>query len=113
MAEGKKKFAEIIEKDRAQQTSTDWRGTFIEYLERVKQDPTIAKLAHARLYKVLMDKGVSDTTEAGDSKAAQFFGDEPIKIYNFFKDEFFGIEPTIAQIARYFHSAALQGEESR
>jgi len=113
MAEVKKKFADIIEKDRAEQTSTDWRGTFIEYLERVKQDPTIAKLAHARLYGVLMDKGVSDTAEAGDSKAARFFGDEPIKIYNFFKDEFFGIEPTIAQIARYFHSAALQGEESR
>ncbi|TDJ62564.1 MAG: serine protein kinase [Proteobacteria bacterium] len=113
MVEVKKKFADIIEKDRAQQTSTDWRGTFIEYLERVKQDPTIAKLAHARLYGVLMDKGVSDTAEAGDSKAAQLFGDEPIKIYNFFKHEFFGIEPTIAQIARYFHSAALQGEESR
>ncbi len=113
MAEVQRKFAEIIEKDRAEQTGTDWRGTFIEYLEKVKQDPTIAKLAHARLYEVLMDKGVSDTAEAGDSKAARFFGDEAIKIYNFFKDEFFGIEPTIAQIARYFHSAALQGEESR
>ncbi len=113
MAEVQRKFTEIIEKDRAEQTSTDWHGTFIEYLERVERDPTIAKLAHARLYGVLMDKGVSDTAEAGDSKTAQFFGDEPVKIYNFFKDEFFGIEPTIAQIARYFHSAALQGEESR
>ncbi|MFQ5759933.1 MAG: serine protein kinase, partial [Acidiferrobacterales bacterium] len=100
-------------KDRAEQANTDWRGTFIEYLEKVKQDPAIAKLSHARLCTVLMDKGVSDTTEAGDPKAARFFGDEPVKIYNFFKDEFFGIEPTIAQIVRYFHSASLQGEESR
>ncbi|MEE8624216.1 MAG: hypothetical protein V3T19_02635, partial [Acidiferrobacterales bacterium] len=67
MAEVQRKFTEIIEKDRAEQTSTDWHGTFIEYLERVERDPTIAKLAHARLYGVLMDKGVSDTAEAGDS----------------------------------------------
>lgn len=113
MAEVHTKFAEIIEKDRAEQASTDWRGTLIEYLEKVKQDPTIARLAHARLYSVLMNKGASDTTEAGDPKAARFFGDEPVKVYNFFRDEFFGIEPTIAQIVRYFHSAALQGEESR
>ncbi|NIP52787.1 MAG: serine protein kinase, partial [Phycisphaerae bacterium] len=98
MAEVQRKFTEIIEKDRAEQASTDWRGTFIEYLEKVKQDPSIAKLAHARLYSVLMDKGVSDTAEAGDPKAARFFGDEPVKVYNFFKTEFFGIEPTIAQI---------------
>ncbi len=29
------------------------------------------------------------------------------------RDEFFGIEKTIAQIVRYFHSASLKGEESR
>ena len=36
-----------------------------------------------------------------------------MKVYNFFADEFFGIERTIAQIVRYFHSASLKGEESR
>src|SRR5260370_18664677 len=38
---------------------------------------------------------------------------EPLKVFNFFADEFFGIERTIAQIVRYFHSASLKGEESR
>ena len=32
---------------------------------------------------------------------------------DFFHDEFFGIEKTISQIVRYFHSASLKGEESR
>ena len=36
-----------------------------------------------------------------------------VKVYGFFADEFFGIEKVVAQIARYFHSAALKGEESR
>ena len=34
-------------------------------------------------------------------------------MFNFFAEEFFGIERTIAQIVRYFHSASLKGEESR
>ncbi len=34
-------------------------------------------------------------------------------MYDFFADEFFGIEKTIAQLVRYFHSASLKGEESR
>jgi serine protein kinase len=35
------------------------------------------------------------------------------KVYDFFADEFFGIEKTISQIVRYFHAASLKGEESR
>jgi serine protein kinase len=34
-------------------------------------------------------------------------------VFDFFSEEFFGIERTIAQIVRYFHSASLKGEESR
>ncbi|MFQ6021704.1 MAG: serine protein kinase [Acidiferrobacterales bacterium] len=113
MAEDKRTFAELIEKDRAERGSEEWRGTFIDYLEQVKEDPRVTKLAHARLYDVVIRDGVSDTSESGDPKVARFFGDEPVKVYDFFKHEFFGIEPAIAQIVRYFHSAALHGEESR
>jgi serine protein kinase len=113
MVEVKRTFAELIEKDRAEQGSSEWRGTFFDYLDKVKQDPSITKLAHARMYGVVMQKGVVDITESGDPKLTRLFNDEPLKVYNFFKDEFFGIERSIAQIARYLHSAALHGEESR
>ena len=33
-----------------------------------------------------------------------------MKVYHFFADEFFGIERTIAQLVRYFHSASLKGD---
>ena len=47
------------------------------------------------------------------SRVKRLYKDEALKVYNFFKDEFFGIERTISQIVRYFHSASLKGEESR
>src|SRR5207245_7665460 len=43
----------------------------------------------------------------------RFSTNETCKVSNFFRAEFFGIEKTIAQIVRYFHSASLKGEESR
>ncbi|MEE8266790.1 MAG: hypothetical protein V3R62_10640 [Acidiferrobacterales bacterium] len=113
MAEEKRTFAELIEKDRAQHESNEWRGTFLDYLEKVKADASVAKLAHTRLYEVVMKDGVTDVGQFGEPKLARLFSDEPVKIYDFFKDEFFGIEHAIAQIARYLHSAALHGEESR
>ncbi|MFO1072211.1 MAG: hypothetical protein U1E17_05910 [Geminicoccaceae bacterium] len=44
-------------------------------------------------------------------RAKRVFGDESAKVYNFFKDEF-GMERTLEKIVRYFHSAAMGGEEA-
>lgn len=106
-------FSDLIEKDRANRQTLEWRGTFLEYLDKVKADPSLAKLAHARVYDAILAKGVREVTESDDPKLKRLFGDEPIKIYPFFNEEFFGIERTVAQLVRYFHSASLHGEESR
>ncbi len=79
----------------------------------MKEDPHTPKLAHARMHEMVTRHGMTDVRETGDSRLQRLYGDEPVRVYNFFKDEFFGIERTISQIVRYFHSAALQGEESR
>src|SRR5579885_2987751 len=106
-------FEQIIKEDRAARESKHWRGTFLQYLEIVRADPTIPKLAHARMYDMIMQAGCHDILESDDPRVKRLFKDEPLKVYNFFKDEFFGIEKTINQIVRYFHSASLKGEESR
>jgi len=106
-------FEKIIREDRANRESKAWRGTLLDYLEKVKEDPTITKLAHARMYDMITSSGMSNITESDDPRVKRLYKDEPLKVYNFFKDEFFGIERTVAQIARYFHSASLKGEESR
>ena len=106
-------FEKIIREDRANRESKAWRGTLLDYLEKVKEDPMMTKLAHARLYDMMMTPGMSSIIDSDDPRAKRLYKDEPLKVYNFFKDEFFGIERTVSQIVRYFHSASLKGEESR
>jgi serine protein kinase len=44
-------FEKLILEDRASRESRHWRGTFLVYLDRVREDPSITKLAHARSMK--------------------------------------------------------------
>lgn len=106
-------FEQVIKRDRAERESKQWRGTLLDYLEVVKTDPTVTKMSHARIYDMMMSPGMHPIHDTDDPRTKRLYKDEPIKVYNFFADEFFGIERTIAQIVRYFHSASLKGEESR
>src|SRR5215467_13661590 len=106
-------FEDLIKKDRNLHQSRSWRGNFLGYLEKVKEEPSVAKLAHARLYDMIMRARAHDILETEDPRVKRLYKDEPVKVYEFFADEFFGIERTINQIVRYFHSASLKGEESR
>jgi serine protein kinase len=62
---------------------------------------------------MMMRDGTQDILESEDPRVMRLYKDESLKVYKFFRDEFFGIEKTISQIVRYFHSASLKGEESR
>lgn len=102
-----------IDKDRDLRQKNKWKGNVLGYLELVKNDPTIAKLAHARLYDVMMKPGSKPISEIDDPRTKRLYKDDQMKVYDFFSDEFFGIEKTVSQIVRYFHAASLKGEESR
>jgi len=106
-------FERVIKEDRAARESKQWRGTLLAYLDVVKADPTITKLAHARIYDLIISAGLHSLHDTDDPRTKRLYKDEPLKVFNFFAEEFFGIERTIAQIVRYFHSASLKGEESR
>lgn len=103
----KEQIQQLILNDRENRTKSSWKGTLLDYLELVKADPSITKLSHARVYEMVTSSGYEDVPS--DEKNS----DETIRVYNYFKDEFFGIEKTISQIVRYFHAASLKGEESR
>jgi serine protein kinase len=113
MDQHESKFQQMIMEDRSGKEIKSWRGKFVEYLELVKKNPDLAKLAHARVCDVILKSGTRDISESDDPYLKRLFKDESLKIYPFFADDFFGIEKAIAKIARYFHSAALKGEESR
>ena len=108
-----KAFESLIRKDRDSREDQIWHGNLLGYLEKVKEDPSIAKLAHARVYDLLLKPGVREIQDSDDFRVKRLYKDEPVKVYDFFADEFYGIEKTVAQIVRYFQSASLKGEESR
>lgn len=113
MQADKTDFAALIENDRIERQRQEWQGTFLDYLELVKADPDLADLAHRRMYHMMVGQGVAELDFEADPRAKRVFGDEPVKIYDFFKNEFFGMERTLEKIVRYFHSAAMGGEEAR
>jgi serine protein kinase len=113
MDTGRTSFERIIKEDRAAHDARAWRGSFLEYLDKVREDSSVAQLAHARIYSLILRPGTQDILDSPDPRVHRLYSDGAVKVYNFFRDEFFGIEKAIAQIVRYFHSASLKGEESR
>jgi serine protein kinase len=70
-----------------------WIGTFKEYIDLLREDPTPAMTAHSRVYEMIESYGVE---EAGGTKR-----------YKFFDQEIFGLDRAIEKLVEeYFHSAA-------
>jgi len=107
-----KKFLDMIHKQRSESKKQKFNGTFLEYLALVNKDPNIAKLSNSRLHDTIVEYGVNEMDNTDFRKWKLFDGDA-LKIYDYFKDEFFGLEGVIAKIMRYLKSASLKGEESR
>lgn len=106
-------FQELIEQDRKLRKKDEFNGTFLEYIEIVKENPSIVKLAHQRMYDIIISQGVEVLKPEENPRLRRIYGNETIKRYNFFKDDFFGIDKTLQKIVNYFHAAAMKGEESR
>jgi serine protein kinase len=106
-------FKKIIEDYKQHYQAPKESLSFEEYLDLVKKDKSLIKLAHKRLYDVMIGQGIETLDTEKDLRLKRIFGNRKIKSYNFFSSEFFGIEEPIQKIVRYFHSASLKGEESR
>ena len=113
LTESQKNMSAFLQRDREQRQKHEWHGNVLGYMDLVKENPSIAKLAHARLYDIVIRAGAKDIQEIGDSKTRRLYKDEPVKVYNFFADDFFGIEKTLSQVVRYLNAGFLRGEESR
>lgn len=82
-----------ISEHRKEQEKASWTGSFAEYIEIVRSNPSVAKTAHARVYDMIAWHGVSE--ENGQRK------------YKFFENEMFGLDRTLEKLVEeYFHSAA-------
>ena len=90
---------EILDASERETALYDWKGTFADYLSMAVENPSIAKLAHARVRDAILAKEV-DTSAAG----------EPI--YRLFEDHIYGLDDVLKQIVEYFETAA-KGSETR
>lgn len=78
---------------RAESNQLEWSGTFKDYVELLRKDPTPAMTAHARVYEMI-----------------ESFGTEVVnghKRYKFFEQEIFGLDRSVERLVEeYFHSSA-------
>jgi serine protein kinase len=86
-------FKKIDEHSKKHRVS-HWNGTFRDYLPLVLEHPTLAQLAHARIYDMVRSYGV-EVDEQGNER------------YNFFTRELFGIDEALAKVVEYLKAAAM------
>lgn len=106
-------ISKLIKKDREERKGQSFNGTFLDYLDILKKDPDVAMLAHQRMFELIQKPGVDVIKTDEHPRLRRIYGNDVLKRYKFFSDDFFGIDKTIMKIARYFHSAAMAGEEAR
>ena len=73
-------FKEFIENDRENHNSEKFEGTFLDYLELVRKNPDIVKLAHKRIYDMIIEQGVEVLKPEDNPKIKKIYGNEKISI---------------------------------
>jgi len=63
-------------------------GTFLEYLEIVKENPEITMLAHQRMYKLITEPGVTVIRTEENPRLRRIYGNDIIKKYKFLRMNF-------------------------
>ena len=106
-------FKEFIQNDRESKNSKKFEGNFLDYLELVKEDPSIVKLSHKRIYEMIMNQGFNVLKPEENPRIKKIYGNELVKKYNFFDKNFFGIDKVLMKLVNYFYSASMKGEEAR
>ncbi len=106
-------FESLIQKDREAKKHRQFEGVLLDYLEIIKENPKVVMLAHQRMYDLLIAAGVETVKTEEHPRLKRIYGNDMLKRYAYFKNDFYGIDKTLMKIMRYFHSAAMRGEESR
>jgi serine protein kinase len=106
------KFLESIKAHQEGKRAQKFTGTLQEYLQLLEADPSIASLAHRRLYNQILSYGMTVLDE-GDERCNKLFDGDRVKVYDYFSSQFFGMERPLEKVMRFLHSAAMKGEESR
>ena len=91
--------------------SLHWEGSFWEYLDLVKQKPSLTRNAFQRIYDMIQGWGTSSYVEYKKNIVRYHFFDDPIEKG---KDAVFGLDVQLMKLVHFFKSAAFgYGTEKR
>jgi serine protein kinase len=106
------KFLQSVKTHQESKKEEKFSGFLKEYLQLLEKNPDITVLAHKRLYRQILGEGLTIIDET-DDRCNKLFNGEPVKVYDYFSGQFFGMERPLEKVMRFLHSAAMKGEESR
>lgn len=102
-------IAELQDLDRYREQH--WEGSFSDYLELVRERPSITRNAYQRLYDMIVSFGTETYTEYKKPIVRYKFFDDPVDNG---KDAIFGIDVHLMKLVNVLKSAALSlGPERR
>ncbi len=108
----RKDFLKIIQDQRGKKKAKKFSGSFLDYLNLLRDDPNIIKLSHKRLYESILSNGVK-TIDVDSEDYRPIFNGDKLRVYDYFSSEFYGMESVINKLLRFLKSASHKGEESR
>ena len=106
------KFLKNIKKHQENKKVVKFSGFLEDYLKLLEEDKNLAVLAHKRLYSRIISEGMTTLDETNE-RCNKLFNGESVKIFDYFKTQFFGMERPLEKVMRFLHSASMRGEESR
>ena len=101
-------FREIILKQREEKPTMAWRGSVLEYLQMVKDNPEIATIAAARMYNAILKY---DTTSVHNDR--KITGYDDLVTYNAFDGKIFGTEEPLHDLMKYLKAGAHRTETGK
>ncbi|MED5371185.1 MAG: serine protein kinase [Myxococcota bacterium] len=91
--------------------SLHWTGSFEEYLDIVRQDPSVSRNAYQRLYDLVVSFGTTEYTEYKKKIVRYKFFDDP---FDNGKDAVFGIDVHLMKLVNVLRAGAMgYGAEKR
>ena len=112
MPSGQEMLAKLADRqDLEVYQKTHWSGTFAEYLEVVRANPTVSRTAYQRLYDMILGFGTDEVIIYKEKLTRYKFFDDPMEGG---KDAVFGLERTLMNLVNVLKSAAHRyGTERR
>ncbi len=97
--------------DQATYRDLNWQGSFDEYLQSVRRQPSITRTAFQRIYDMILSFGTEEVVEFKEKLIRYKFFEDPI---DHGRDAVYGLERTLMRVVSFFKAAAQgYGTEKR